>query len=111
MAGDMRAFLPEKSRRRAVQLVVSERFRDGEGRPAEWVIEPLGEEWREVICEGGAAGSLGLRLLARAVRYPDLRAVELQEAYGVLGEEQLLLAMLSPGEFQVLARAFIEQNF
>jgi hypothetical protein len=43
-------------------------------------------------------------LVASAVVYPDLKNAELQKAYGVLGEVDLLKKMLLIGEFAVLAQ-------
>ena len=42
-------------------------------------------------------------LVASAVVYPDLKNAELQNAYGVLGEVELLQKMLIMGEFMKLS--------
>src|SRR5690606_13346072 len=47
-------------------------------------------------------------LVAAAVVYPDLKNAELQKAYGVLGEAELLSAMLTIGEYATLSQAVTE---
>ena len=47
-------------------------------------------------------------LVAAAVVYPDLKSAELQKAYGVLGEAELLNAMLTIGEYATLSQAVTE---
>lgn len=104
-------FYPESCGRAAVELIVSERFCGADGQAAVWRIEPISAaDVQAVYREGATPGGAGLRLLAAAVSYPDLRSVELQDAYGVMGAEQLLLKLLSPGEFAKLEKAFVELN-
>ena len=43
------------------------------------------------------------KLVARCVVFPNLNDKELQDSYGVMGAEDLLSAMLLPGEFNTLA--------
>ena len=43
-----------------------------------------------------------LKLAAAAVVSPDLKDASLQQSWGVMGEEELLLKMLSAGEFAAL---------
>lgn len=47
-------------------------------------------------------------LVSSAVVYPDLKDAELQKAYGVLGEENVLTEMLTIGEFAKLSEAVSE---
>jgi hypothetical protein len=47
---------------------------------------------------------------ATAVVYPDLKNAELQKSYGVMGEERLLKAMLSAGEYVQLSGKIAEIN-
>lgn len=111
MAEGTERFLSENCRREAVEVVISERFLDESGKAIFWRIEPISAaELQAIYREGEPKSGAGLRLLAAAVSYPDLRAAELQDSYGVLGAEQLLLKMLSPGEFKVLEQAFAELN-
>lgn len=104
------AFWPENCERSAKRLVVSARFCDEEGRPVEWQVEPLAAKDLLALYREGGGRNVGLRLLAAAVSEPDLRSAELQDRWGVMGAEQLLLAMLSPGEYQRLEEAFREVN-
>lgn len=110
MAEDLRAFWPDNAVREALEVVVSERFCDESGEAIKWRIEPLVAADLQAIYREGGRESAGLRLLAAAVSLPDLADAELQDKYGVMGAEQLLLKMLSPGEFGVLERAFAEVN-
>lgn len=104
------AFWPENCVRSAKRLVVSSRFCDEEGQPMEWQVEPLTAKDLLALYREGGGRNVGVRLLALAVSEPDLRSAQLQDRWGVMGAEQLLLAMLSPGEYQRLEEAFKEVN-
>lgn len=109
--GGCAGFYPEKCERMAAELVLSERFIGEDGQAAIWRVEPISAaDVQAVYREGATAGGAGLRLLAASISYPDLRSAELQDAYGVMGAEQLLLKLLSPGEFAKLERTFVELN-
>lgn len=111
MAENWQGLWPENCARAAKRVVVSERFKDEDGKPLEWQVEPLTAWKMQAICREGAGGSgLGMRLLAAAVSEPDLNSAELQDKWGVMGADRLLLAMLSPGEMAVLESAFREVN-
>lgn len=104
-------FYPNRCERSAVELVVSERFCDDDGQALAWRLEPINAaDVQAAYREGVKPTGAGLRLLAASVSYPDLCSVDLQDAYGVMGAEQLLLKMLSPAEFAKLERAFVELN-
>lgn len=115
MSGCLERFMAGAVRRPVVKVVVSERFRDEDGMPVAWELRPVtAEDMQELFAAREAAdasgGGLLLRLLAQAVVYPDLQDAALQDSYGVLGAEELLLRMLSPGEYRVLLAAFERQN-
>ena len=114
MKKDLAAFLAGNARRKPLRVVVSERFLDEAGEPLAWELAPVSAgALEELLWEAGEKARYDevlLRLLAGAVRYPDLEDAELQDAYGVMGAERLLLEMLSPGEFRVLQAAFERQN-
>ncbi|MBQ2888317.1 MAG: phage portal protein [Firmicutes bacterium] len=121
MANKLAAFLAENSRRENVRVAVSARFLAENGEVELWELCPLSaRDLQEILAAGAAeAGFAGrnlrqrellLRMLVKSVVYPDLSSAELQDSYGVMGEEQLLLAMLSPGEFKVLEKAFARLN-
>lgn len=48
---------------------------------------------------------------AASVVMPDLNDVELQNSYGVLGREKLLLKMLTKAEFDALCAAITKEGF
>lgn len=109
----MESFFAAEAARPEVQVVVSERFRGEDGQALAWRLQPVtAEDMQRLWAAGNADGGSGLvlRLLARAVVYPDLQDAALQDSYGVLGAEELLLRMLSPGEYRVLLAAFEKQN-
>ncbi len=116
MSQSLTAFLQANARRENVRVAVSDRFVDEAGRAQEWELQPLtAADWQELLLAAGGAGQphyndIFLALLAKSVVWPDLNSAELQDSYGVLGAEKLLLAMLSPGEYQVLQSAFEQLN-
>ena len=95
-------------------LPVSKRFVDGEGRPVDWefrcVTSTEDEEIRQSATKRTVGGrgqsasetdvSLYLgRLAAKCTVFPDLNDASLQDSYGVMGADNLLRAMLTPGEY------------
>lgn len=113
LSGGLESFFAAEAARPEVQVVVSERFRGEDGQALAWRLQPVtAEDMQRLWAAGNADGGSGLvlRLLARAVVYPDLQDAALQDSYGVLGAEELLLRMLSPGEYRVLLAAFEKQN-
>ena len=109
----LNAFLhPQKSENKKV--VVSNRFKE-DGKPVPWEIRAITEtengqlmkrytkkdnkSGRETLDRTGYAHAL----VAAAVVFPDLTSAELQKAYGVLGEANLLTGMLNIGEFATLS--------
>lgn len=115
MDGKLRAFLAEGAKREHMRVALSDRFVDEAGQPQLWELAPLcAEDVQRLLSEPGAEngrpGRLLLQLLAASVVWPDLQEAELQDSWGALGAEQLLLRMLSPGEFAALQRAFVELN-
>ena len=97
------------------KIVVSKRFVEN-GKPVEWEIRPITQDENDQLMrkytkkdkKTGAEifdrqGYIN-ELVASAVVYPDLKNAELQKAYGVLGEVDLLKKMLLIGEYAVLAQ-------
>ncbi|WP_341444429.1 phage tail assembly chaperone [Petroclostridium xylanilyticum] len=97
------------------KVIVSKRFVE-DGKPVEWEIKPVTQEENDLLMKKytkkdkktGAEtfdrqGYIN-ELVASAVVFPDLKNAELQKAYGVLGETDLLKKMLLIGEFAVLAQ-------
>ncbi len=114
MSRDLAVFLAKNAKRENMRVKVSERFVDEAGEPLLWELAPVtAGDMEELLREAGEQvryDEVMLRLLTRAVRFPDLQDAELQDSYGVMGAERLLLEMLSPGEFRALQAAFEQQN-
>lgn len=112
---DLQAFLAPVAEEN-VRAVVSRRFTDGDGNPVEWEIRTITAEEDEALRRscmkrvpaGSRKGQFvmdfdynryaGL-LAAACTVFPDLNSQALQEGYHVLGADQLLKAMLKPGEY------------
>lgn len=100
------------------EVIVSNRFQE-DGKPVPFVIKPISQkENKKLIKKYTKTNKKGVEtfdraeyvqaLTASAVVFPDLKNSELQKAYGVLGEEELLGVMLYAGEFAELAQAVQE---
>ncbi|PZM65344.1 phage tail assembly chaperone [Paenibacillus dendritiformis] len=96
------------------ELVVSQRFKDANGKPIPWKLRSMTEAENEqcrkaatkkVKGKGGAVtpeidfNEYTAKLIVGSVEFPDLKNVELQQSYGVMGAEALLRKMLLPGEY------------
>lgn len=121
---DLKAFLnPVKEEN--VKYAVSNRFVDDEGNPVEWELKSipskLDEELRKTCTERIVLNKnkqtkelnvikyMGMLVVASVVE-PNLNSKELQDAYGVMGAEELLKAMLKPGELIDLQQKVSEIN-
>lgn len=105
-----------------VKVVVSERFTDQDGNPIEWVLHPISTKKVEEITKRNTKTTikngkkesvvneenLNAELLEAVVLYPSLNDAELQDSYGVSSANELLGAMLYPGETKVLTDALQE---
>ena len=105
-----------------VKVVVSERFTDQDGNPIEWVLHPISTRRVEEITKRNTKTTikngkkestvneenLNAELLEAVVLYPSLNDAELQDSYGVSSANELLGAMLYPGETKVLTAALQE---
>lgn len=94
------------------EVLVSERFQDG-GKPVPFIIRPITQKENEGIIrkhtkkdkkgnETFDRVAYNQNLTAAGVVFPDLQSAELQKAYGVLGADKVLPAMLYVGEFTTL---------
>ncbi len=113
LSGELERFFCANAERPDVQVVVSERFRGEDGQALAWRLRPVtAEDMQKLFAArtGEGAGGVLLRLLTQSVVYPDLQDAALQDSYCVMGAENLLLRMLSPGEYRVLLQAFERQN-
>jgi len=113
---ELSAFLMDQAGRvENVRLVASERF-CMEGEPVFWEIRCVSSIEDEELRRGATRRvpsprgkglytnetdvSLYLgKLAAAATVFPDLKSSVLQDSYGVMGEDALLKAMLTPGEY------------
>lgn len=102
------------------KVVVSNRFKDENGKPIEWEIRAISSEesddiTRRAMVQVPVAGRRGSytremdqvkytgMLLAASVVFPALDDAELQDSYGAKTPEELLKRMLYPAEETKLA--------
>lgn len=106
------------------KIVISNRFKDNEGKPVEWEIRSVSAEEDTVLRKActkrvpivgkknqftqdfDSNGYLA-KLAANAVVFPDLNNVELQNSYGAMGAEQLIKVMLYKDEFDYLTELLV----
>ena len=112
--GSLNAFLhPEQAENK--EVIVSERFKEN-GKPVPFVIRPITQQENDGLLrkytkkdkkgnEYFDKVSYNQNLVAAAVVEPDLENSELQRAYGTLGADKTLVAMLYVGEFATLMAA------
>ncbi|WP_101773999.1 phage tail assembly chaperone [Peptostreptococcus faecalis] len=107
-------FLKENAERRdKKELIISDRFKNEEGKAEVFVIKPIKlSRIAELRNENTTVDKNGnekvnevdvqLDLIAESVVSPDFKDVGLQESYGVLGEKELINEMLLIGEIELL---------
>lgn len=98
-----------------VKYIASKRFVDEKKKPVEWEIKAINSEEDEALRKASTkrvpiVGQRGQytretdydlyisKLMAACTVYPNLNDKQLQDSYGVMGAEQLLKKMLTPGE-------------
>lgn len=99
-----------------IKYAASNRFLDDEGHPMQWEIKTISSEEDEALRKSctkkvPVPGKKGQfipetdytqyvgKLAAACTVFPNLNDVELQNSYGVMGEDKLLKKMLLPGEY------------
>ncbi|MCD9026050.1 phage tail assembly chaperone [Cohnella silvisoli] len=107
------------------EFVVSERFKGKDGSPIPWTLRSISasedEEFRKAATrrtkgKGGhqVTETVTEEYLAKVavacVTFPNLKDLELQRSYGVLGAENLLRKMLLAGEYVLLIQKVQEIN-
>lgn len=107
------------------KFVVSKRFTDKDGNPMEWELrginsaedEQIRKSSTKRIPQKGRTASTEVdynlylsKLTTSCVVFPDLHDAELQNSYGVMGAEDLLKVMLTPGENAALIKAIQKLN-
>lgn len=97
------------------KVVVSKRFIE-DGKPVPWEVRPILQDENDKLMkkytkkdkktntESFDRQGYITELTASAVVFPDLKNAELQKAYGVMGEVELLKKMLLVGEFATLTQ-------
>ena len=123
---DVKAFLkPNKEVKENVKVVVSDGFKDEKGKPIPFEIKALTAMEDEAIRNAcmkkvQVVGKKNqytseldsnryIRLLCtNSVVFPNLKDAELQDSYGVSTPDDLLFAMLTAGEFNILAEKVSE---
>ena len=112
--GSLNAFLhPEQAENK--EVIVSERFKEN-GKPVPFVIRPITQQENDGLLrkytkkdkkgnEYFDKVSYNQNLVAAAGGGTDLENSELQRAYGTLGADKTLVAMLYVGEFATLMEA------
>lgn len=99
----------------------SKRFVGENGEIQEWEIRAVNQkENEEILQKCHKFGRFGevltdmekyeAMLLAESVVFPDLHQAELQDSYGVAGNHELLVEMLTVGEYEELKRAVEDIN-
>lgn len=98
------------------KYVVSERFKDKEGKPIEWELKPVPSAKEAKIKRDCFRKKefdnikYTQELVAASVVEPNLSDAKLQDSYHVFNETELLEAMLTSGEFNLLTLKVLEIN-
>ena len=128
MAKSLSAFMAQNAKKvENRKIVASTRFVGEDGKPMEWEIacitagenQKIRKSCMKSVPVNGKRGqytqefdtaTYQAKLAVKCVVFPDLNNAELQESYGVMGAEQLISAMLMPGEFDELISTILELN-
>lgn len=115
------AFLKQnKKKSENVKMAASTAFVDEEGNAIEWEIRPLhtkeAEKIRAACSSYGKGGKVTVdqalfnkMVASRCTVYPNLKDKNLQDSYGVMGEDDLICEMLDKdGEFQAYVKKCLE---
>lgn len=126
MAQNLSAFFKQNAKQIENQkIIVSDRFTGDDGKPMEWEITCISANENQKIRKNSTRNKpiVGKRgqytqefdpaayqahLAAKCVVFPDLNDKELQNSYGAMDAEQLISAMLTPGEFDDLILAITD---
>jgi len=112
-----------------VMFTASERFVNGEtGKPEQWEIKRITAKENSTIrkacmktvpAPGGKKGQYTqdfdanlyqAKVSVACTVWPDLNSAELQDSYGVMGADNLIQTMLTPGEFEDYSAKVLEVN-
>ena len=100
------------------EVVISKRFKDKNGDPIPFEIKPIPTSKIRKLRKSAMryingkvnvdVDVLNQLMVIESLVYPDLKNEDLQQKFGVMGEEALLDAMLLPGEFDDLTTQVTE---
>jgi len=123
---NLQAFFAQNAKAEIVdEVVVSDRFKDENGKPIPWKVRAITEAENEQLRKAATQYVKGpggrrvaeiqpeaymAKVVVSSVVFPDLKDAELQKSYGVLGAEDLLKKMLLSGEYARLVQAVQEIN-
>lgn len=126
MSVSLSAFLAQNADKVGkVSVVASQRFHDESGKPIPWEIGCItaGENAKlRKSCMKQVAVGKGQyttvfdsnayleKVAVRCTLFPDLQNTELQNSYGCMDAEQLIVTMLTPGEFEDYSTAVLKAN-
>lgn len=115
--GKLSAFLQPVPAGRTKEVIVSDRFKDDDGKTASFVVQAITPEKNEEISklctnkDGNLdAAEYGNRLIVECTVEPNLRDEELCRYYGVMDPAMVPGIMFSIGEKQILQNAIMEIN-
>lgn len=118
---NLHAFLHPVQGDETVEVMISKRFLDEDGKPVPFKIRTMTQEENDKIVKksrhsvkGGKRGEkeldsteYGRRVLVAATVYPDFSSEELCRAYGVMDPLELPGRMLLAGEYERLSREIL----
>lgn len=94
------------------EVIISNRFKDKNGDTIPFEIRPISTAKIRKLRKNAIKiingktdvdyDALNVSMVIESVVFPDLKNEELQKKFGVMGESQLLDAMLLPGEYDEL---------
>ena len=120
----LKAFLQPSVAGTTLAVIVSDRFKDEEGKPQPFVIQAISQEENEALAEQCRKDRIidGIpmkmlddtayykHLMLACVKEPDLKDSELCRYYGVVDPLDVLSKMLSIGEYQILTKEVMQIN-
>lgn len=130
MSKDLQAFFAQNAEQpKKIERVISKRFKDGDGNPIPFEFKAITPEKdaelrqksisKKLITQGKRKGQhdqeflqtkyLNLLTIESTV-FPNFKDSALQDSYGVMGEESLFNAMLTPAEATEALQAAQEAN-
>ena len=120
----LKAFLQPSVAGTTLAVIVSDRFKDEEGKPQPFVIQAISQEENEALAEQCRKDRIidgipmkmlddtaySKHLMLACVKERDLKDSELCRYYGVVDPLDVLSKMLSIGEYQILTKEVMQIN-